>query len=439
MDQLVTRRAGPLGVRVGLGLLLLGLCTACGQGSSPETSPATAATAPAIPTTPPAGSLTWTPHTPPVTAPQPQGVSGRLSLAVPPSDGQMAYLCAPAGTRAPRTVSLWLTRDGGVTWTPTAPVVVTVPGPIAPGTGPVIGCDMITDDVQPGTLVARASLPSVGCMACTNAVAYVTTDYAAHWSLLRFPSNRHSYLRALATRGSVSYAIFGIPPASATPADDVFVKSTDGMRTWTTVPVPIVGAAQAVPQTEQVMQLWLNPYNGALLVETSNSYFNDEHFWVSSTGTRWTALPAPPFPFAVGSFVVQQPFTAAPWHICGGDPAAFGTIGQNANTHSDDLACTADSGAHWVTRHIDFATHDGDLPDYTLVTIADDGGLLFSNGPTLERFAIGTDGVESLGPVPNAGLILYASGGGAGMLWAGPADSYPDADPQGRIFTASYA
>src|SRR5258706_10749479 len=113
--------------------------------SMPATD-STAATVPAIPTTPPAGSLTWTPHTPPVTAPQPQGASGRLSLALTPGDGQMAYLCAPAGTVAPRTVSIWLTRDGGVTWTPTAPVGVTLPRPMAPGTGPVIGCDMGPDE-----------------------------------------------------------------------------------------------------------------------------------------------------------------------------------------------------------------------------------------------------------------------------------------------------
>jgi hypothetical protein len=437
MHRLVTRRACPLVMRVGVGLMLLAFCTACGQGSSPETSPTTAALAPTVPTAPPAGPLTWTPHTPPIKVPQ--GASGWPSLAVSPGDGHMAYLCAPAGTHAPQTVSIWLTRDAGVTWTPTAPVIVTVPGPVAPGIGPVIGCDMITDEVQPGTLVARASLPSGSCMACTNTVAYVTTDYGAHWSLLRFPSKQHSYLLALATRGSVSYAIFSNPPAAATFADTVFVKSTDGMRTWTTVPVPTVGDAQfvPVPQTEQVMSLWLNPYNGALLIETSDSVFNDEHFWSSSNGTRWTALPAPPFPFAVN--VVQQPFTDSPWRICGGDPAAYGTFGQNANTHIDDLACTADSGAHWVMRHMDFATSAQGLPDYTLVTIADDGGLLFSNGPTLQRFAIGSGGVESLGPVPNAGFILYASGGGAGMLWVGPAGYYSDADPQGRIFTASYA
>src|SRR5258706_14404554 len=111
--------------------------------SMPATD-STAATVPAIPTTPPAGSLTWTPHTPPVTAPQPQGASGRLSLAVPPGDGQMAYLCAPAGARAPRTVSISLTRDGRATWTPTAPGVVTGPGPIGPRTGPVTGCALIT-------------------------------------------------------------------------------------------------------------------------------------------------------------------------------------------------------------------------------------------------------------------------------------------------------
>jgi hypothetical protein len=126
-----------------------------------------------------------------------------------------------------------------------------------------------------------------------------------------------------------------------------------------------------------------------------------------------------------------------------------GSGGVQQNTHMDDVACTADSGAHWVTRHIDFATGEEGLPHYTLVTIADDGDLLFSdllfsdllfsNGSTLERFAIGTGGVESLGPVPIAGTILYASGGGAGMLWAGPTGYYPNANPQGHIFTASYA
>jgi hypothetical protein len=199
------------------------------------------------------------------------------------------------------------------------------------------------------------------------------------------------------------------------------------MRTWT----PVAG----FPSNETT-GFWQNPFNGSLLTMTSDGFVNDELFWSSSDGAHWNALPAPPFPFAVFDIVVQQPFTDAPWRICGGDTANWYINGQH-NTHQFDIACTPDAGGHWVMRHLD-TVMNGPVP-YTLIAIADDGGALLTTSAGLARFAVGSGGVDALGSVPNAGTLVYAASAGAGVLWSGPANNSPDADAQGRIFTASYA
>jgi hypothetical protein len=72
------------------------------------------------------------------------------------------------------------------------------------------------------------------------------------------------------------------------------------------------------------------------------------------------------------------------------------------------------------------------------VAIADDGSLLVTTPAGLERFLPGSASAQGLGVPPTAGPIIYAAGTGAGVLWEGPIDNYPDGDPLGRIFTASY-
>jgi hypothetical protein len=425
MQVAVPARAASSAQHLTLGLLLIVLLAACGRGPASLSPTSTVLLpAPAIPTPPPAGPLAWTARLPAVTAPA--GPSQSPALAVAQSDGNFAYMCAPTGSSSPTSVSVWITRDRGATWTPTTAVTVDTGG-----SGSVMECSLFVDANQPSTVVVRAGLPTDGCLGCTRETPYVTTDFGAHWSSLHGPLG---YPLALATRGALAYALFSSPPASASLGSFAFVKSTDGRRTWTTVDVPSVGGGGpfAGPNQEQVRAFWLNPIDGALLVMTSNSFFNDEHFWSSSDGTQWAQLSAPPFAFDFTDLVVQQPFTAAPWRICGGDKASYGVNGQNLNTHIDDIACTADSGAHWVTRTVDTST-------YTLVAIADDSDLLYTDRSTLERFAFGSSGFESLGTVPNAGTLVYAASHGAGVLWAGPIDNYPNPDQQGRVYTASYA
>jgi hypothetical protein len=417
-----------------LGLMAIALCTACGRApTSRAATPTPSTAAPLIPTPPPAGPLTWTPHVPPVAAPA--GANQTPALAVAQSNGNTAYMCAPTGASSPTGVSVWLTRDRGASWAPTARMTVNSGQAVK-----VAACALVVDDNQPGTVIVRAGvLPAGGCFPyvdCVNYVPYVTMDFGAHWAPLHGPLG---YPFELATRGRVTYALFGSPPRSASRGATNFVQSVDGMRTWTTIAIPSVGdGSVAGPIQEQVLAFWLNPLSGALLVMNTNSVFNDEHFWSSTDVTHWTQLNAPPFPFAVFDIVVQQPFTNAPWRICGGDSSNWYVNGQS-NTHIKDIACTVDGGAHWIMCHLDFTLNGAGLPDYTLVTIADDGDLLFTTSSGLERFAIGPGGVDSLGPVPNAGAAVYAASGGNGVLWAGPANNFQDPDAQGRVFTASYA
>jgi hypothetical protein len=423
-------RVGRAAICAALGLLIMVLGTGCASTSIPLTAtPSVSTFAPPTPMAPPAGPLTWTSHGAPITAPP--RASWTPALAVAPSDGSTAYMCAPGGHLTPSIVSVWVTRDRGTHWTRTGSVIVDIGGPQQ-----VQYCTLFVDGDQAGTVIVRAGLPTDGCAGCTIAAPYVTTDFGAHWAPLLGPAPR-GYPFALATRRAVTYALFGSPPASASPADLTFVKGTDGMRTWAPVDIPLRMGSGLAPEQEQVFAFWLNPVTGALLAQASNSYFLDEHFWMSADGTTWTQLHASPFPFDL--FVVQQPFTDATWRICGGEQGQWYFGPGQINQHPLDIACTADSGAHWVVRHLDSSlTSDPNTP-YEPVAIADDGDMLLTISSTLYGFAIGTGGFESLGPVPNTTTPVYAAGAGDGVLWVGPFNYQPNPDAQGRIFTASYA
>jgi hypothetical protein len=74
-------------------------------------------------------------------------------------------------------------------------------------------------------------------------------------------------------------------------------------------------------------------------------------------------------------------------------------------------------------------------------------GTVYATMGGLDRLAPGSDQWQSLGRLPQGqfgtaelpGAGIFWLGGGAGMLWVGPGDYYPNADPQGRVVTTSYA
>jgi hypothetical protein len=304
--------------------------------------------------------------------------------------------------------------------------------------------------LKPGASNYRGSSP-VACGGLkpdvVNFALYLTTDLGQHWAPLQPPldpqgSSTHpstfDTLGALATYQQVTYALFLSPPRSASRRSVAFLMSRDHLRTW--MPIPDMGGIPIIDG------FWLNPVTGALLVMHSSDTGYLETLQTSTDGGRtWTILAPPHIPVVLDDIAVQQPFTDQPWQICGGDPTTgVNENGVQQNPHNmDTLACTADGGAHWMTYQLAVPNDLGGGVDtganYTLVGIADDGAVLLKTPGGLERIVRGGARAQALGAVPNGGELLYAAGGGTGVLWSAPQDGYTDPDAQGRIFTASYA
>ncbi|HEY7779873.1 MAG TPA: hypothetical protein VIC85_06650 [Ktedonobacterales bacterium] len=408
--------------------LLVTLVAACGRGpgtSGYTATPASTATPIVTPAPPPAGPLTWTPHrlpvAPPLGLPNDESTSG-TTLSPAPSDGDSAYACAPAPNAS---AWVWLTHDRGADWSRRTDAI----SPDARGFV-AIGCTVVVDALDPAAAVAQITLvPATTCVPvvdCTSFRTLLSTDAGQTWIPLRGPLPT---LAQMATRQGVTYAIFRSAPRSASPGSWAFVRSVDGRRTWTPVPTPPAGMVAA---------FWLNPFSGGLLGLTGADIFNGQALWATTDGgSHWTALPPSVFAGDMNDLMVQQPFTDQPWRVCVGDRSNW-YIGGQTNTHADDSACTSDGGAPWLTRHLDVLDNANGMPDFTPVAIADDGSLLVTTPAGLERFLPGSMSAQRLGVPPTASPIVYAAGTGAGVLWEGPIDNYPDADPLGRIFTASY-
>lgn len=423
-------------------LVILSACGSRGATSSPATAVPATVTPIATPAAPPAGALAWTSVRLPAT--QPPALAGGFqaqgpTLGLAQSDSATAYVCVTAADPSHTRVATWITRDRGATWQSGADITAEVGSPIE-----VIGCQIIVDSEQASTAVAQLGyLPAGGCVPavdCMEYLLYLTTDAGLHWAKFQGPQQT---LAEMTTRGQLTYALFRSPPRSASMPAMTFAVSSDNRRTWKPVPGLASDTAAPVPElgSARVYNFWLNPISGALLVMTSDGGINQQTFLTSTNGgASWTTLAAPPFPFAIYDIAVQQPFTDQPWRICGGDPSSETIRGVQQNTHMDELTCTPDGGAHWVTYHLNVPnTLGGTNPDYTLVAIADDGAVLMTTPSGLERYADGASSAQALGPAPNGGLTQYAAGQGAGALWSAPVGGYANPDPQGRIFTARYA
>jgi hypothetical protein len=182
----------------------------------------------------------------------------------------------------------------------------------------------------------------------------------------------------------------------------------------------------------------LDPTTGALLVVTSDMNGQSSRLWSSTdTGQHWRELP---MPAGDGTGFMQlwlpHPPGNAPKHICGMPMnGASGTSGTS-------VVCSADGGATW-THPIAFPYADQHAPG----RLAPDGALLItgsgtdaqgnpSGGMVLYRLPAGATRWQTLGPVPEPGVLCVA-GPGTGILWALPVGP-PGSDAQGRIFTAVY-
>lgn len=409
---------------LGLMLCLSPLIAACGQPAQVARPPAAksiATTTPvpiATPTRPPAAALAWQPRTLPVPFPASAyspNAAPQPGLALTQADSATAYECAPDASM--NAVHIWQTRDAGAHWAHTGDIATT---------SPAIRCTLVVDDLDPAILAATVYYPHPGyCCLPGPDLIVASRDSGQTWAPLRGPFD---IISQLATRDGVTYALFHPHPVGADQLDTAFVLSRDGLRTWQQAPAPLGG---------YVIRFWLNSYDGRMLALTSTGYVNSLIPWTSTNaGQRWSSLNAPPYPFVDYDTIVQQPYTAASWTICGADPSDW-FDGTQHNPHTHDLECTTDSGATWHIIHLDEATVANGQPEYTLLAVTDDGAVLLKSDTAIARLVPPSAHLDMLGTCPNAGDLVYSAGNGAGLLWAGPLGGY--SDPQAHIFTAAYA
>ncbi len=152
---------------------------------------------------------------------------------------------------------------------------------------------------------------------------------------------------------------------------------------------------------------WLNPANGALLVQVLRFAMSDGLQFYTSTdgGTHWTNMSVPRLgPQA--QWVAQWPVSDGPWQIC---EYVNAELNQSSAPQPNTLACTADGGQHWATRTaLSLLQNSSKGFMYTApmfaFAIADDGAVLATTGSvsTLDvyRLPAGSSTWQDLGPQP---------------------------------------
>ena len=315
------------------------------------------------------------------------------ALAVAPSDGRTAYSCTlPAHASAPQVI---VTHDRGATWTRVADLPAGWPS--------CAGIEV--DKLSPSTVVAYAELDG-------NPSA-ISTDGGASWRLVD-GSDPISIVR-LATRGTRTYAILANQGPSAITFSLGF--SDDGLHTWHVI------------DTGQYRDVWVNPANGALLVERSDGLWSS-----ADQGQHWTSISAP-IP-GVSSYVVQPPSANVPWHVCGSFLA-------NSDGTAVGFVCSTDSGATWSV--------DPGLPSSgtswsgRVAGFLQGGSLLvltWSSLPVmLYMLPAGATRWQMLGAMPPAnGEFMCAPAGHNDVLWALPteSDGAGAAEPADAVYSAAY-
>lgn len=265
--------------------------------------------------------LDWRPMNMP-----PQASVTPYTLGFAPSDGDVVYACNVDARASSQQLHLWVTRDRSAHWTHLTDLTVHA------GSN---RCILTVDEWRPDIAVVAIDWAPMGASPGLSSFAsYVTLDGGASWRQLSGP-NPYA-VRELATIATFTYAIIAVDAPGGEP--DELASSSDGLRTW-----------QPLPQTQSFgldggsSGFWLDPKNGALLVEASLP--TGAGLWRSDDGgMHWTALSTPvsPSDLSLAQVVVQS--QAGAWHIC------IITSPGNGSTPSSSITCSLDGGQTWQQR-----------------------------------------------------------------------------------------
>ncbi|HEV2460617.1 MAG TPA: hypothetical protein VGS80_19860, partial [Ktedonobacterales bacterium] len=359
------------------------------------------------------------------------------TFAIAPSDGNTAYACvvAEGANQTPRpgisANQFWATHDRGAHWTR-----MTDP----PGDS-VNQCSLQVDALNSAIVVAWGrsiplySTPPAGTPPALMAngggqFAAVTFDGGATWQQPTGDADPGG-TRLLATSNGVTYAVRCCysQPAS----EERLMVSRDRMASWKPIDAAIVAAGQGVDT------FFFRPDTGALLANAFDVNTLDRHLWQSADGgAHWTELPSPATSFA-DSYVVQQPMSGQPWHLCAETFKPLHDVNTNPGPPTG-IVCSSDGGHHWTSRPMPNASSAG----FALIGITNTGDLLAqdsSTTATLYRLPAGSTQWQTFDTAPGSGpAVTVIPGPGSGVLWAVPIppNGYSPYDPTGQIFTKDY-
>jgi hypothetical protein len=356
------------------------------------------------------------------------------SFAIAPSDGNIAYACVVAedANQNPRpglsANQFWVTRDRGTHWKR-----MTDP----PGS-PVNQCSLQVDALNPAIVVAWGrsiplySTPPAGTPPVLSAngggeFAAVTFDGGATWQQPTGDASPGG-TRQLATSNGVTYAVRCCysPPDSA----ERLMVSRDHMATWKPIDGAIVAAGEGVDTFS------LRPDTGALLAVAFDVHTLDRHLWQSTDGgAHWSELPSPATSFA-DFYVVQQPVSGQPWHLCAETFKLVHDAGANPGP-ATGIVCSADGGYLWSSRPMPNASSAG----FTLIGITSAGDLLAQDDSAtaaLYRLPAGSTQWQTVDTAPGTNVsVSFIPDPGSGVLWVVPIppNAYSPYDPTGQIYT----
>ena len=361
------------------------------------------------------------------------------SFAIAPSDGSIAYACVVAedANQNPRpgmsANQFWVTHDRGAHWKRMTD---------SPG-APVNQCSLQVDALNPAIVVAWGrsiplySTPPAGTPPILSAngggqFAAVTFDGGATWQQPTGDASPGG-TREFATSNGVTYAVRCCysPPASA----ERLMVSRDHMASWTPIDGAIVAAGQGVDQGDG---FFFRPDTGVLLANAFDVNTLDRHLWQSTDGgAHWSQLPSPATSFA-DFYVVQQPVSGQPWHLCAETFKPVHDAGANPGP-ATGIVCSTDGGSHWSSRPMPTASSAG----FTLIGISNAGDLLAQDDSAtaaLYRLPAGSTQWQTFDTAPGTTVNVSASfvpGPGSGVLWVVPVppNAYSPYDPAGQIYT----
>ena len=336
-----------------------------------------------------------------------------LSFGVASTDGNIAYACysqtSNTAGHVNSQITIYRTSDRAVHWTRLAQI----PWPDAQTSECVVQVD---------ALDSSRVLVNIGGQDVTtlNGARWyeLTEDGGATWTRLAYDDGLSYLATANGRTYVVRWQVVG-QQSNGQPKYDVHLSvSTDHLRTWQPIDVPITSAGR------EVNQFWVRPDGTILAMVSSTAGMLQQS---TDGGAHWKTIPLPTLSAGLGfgGIGVQQPTTTSqPWHICFDEVT---TVGPAAERTDAGVICTFDGGVTWSIRPtlcINAPCSTRAIRYLEEFAIASDGALLvgmpdssYHNG--LYRLPKDSSQWEYLGPVSGGFFAPTSSAGGVVWSFAG--------------------